>query len=398
MEKIIKLFLIVSISILLIFNVLSCSGSDNQEEIEALKKEIEELKDQEEKVEEEDFDINKIVDSVSDSIYFIETSEGIGTGFDIWSNNSTTYLATANHVISDCDENKLKVIDYNGKEFNAIIYSQDFDYDLALLTFDKGNSNSIPWAVKNRNYPDIGDDIVVIGNPLGFSGTVTTGIISYLDNVFIQVDAALNPGNSGGPILNKYGEALGVVVIKAMIDEKTFAEGISFGVRVEVLCKNLLDCDTNIPVAKFEGQESMVVSNNEGFSSEQQEAEYNFVWKVYHLLDEYNLAFNHMNVYHGEEWIFNNPDHIALEVTFLVKLKELSNKLKSFSYPQSFVNYRNNLVRSSEEICIYKEAQINCMKNNDWNGNVENHDLYSKAVDNLWYYYNSMSDDYNAKY
>jgi hypothetical protein len=130
----------------------------------------------------------------------------------------------------------------------------------------------------------------------------------------------------------------------------------------------------------------------------QMDAEYAFITDVYNLLNEYELAFNHMNVYHKEGWIFNDPNEIALEETFLVKLQELSDKLKSFSYPQSLINRRNNLISAAGEICIYKEAQINSMKNSDWEGNVNNHNSFSQALDSLYYNYNQMSDAFNNKY
>jgi len=127
-------------------------------------------------------------------------------------------------------------------------------------------------------------------------------------------------------------------------------------------------------------------------------AEYNFIMNVYNLLDEYNLAINHMNVYHCEGWIFNDPNHIALEETFLVKLRELSNKLKGFRYPQSLASYRNNLVRIADELCMYREAEINCMKNNDYNGYVNNNNRWNAVYGSLCDNYNSMSADYNRKY
>ena len=127
-------------------------------------------------------------------------------------------------------------------------------------------------------------------------------------------------------------------------------------------------------------------------------AENAFLGKVYNLLDEYNAAINHVNVYHKQEWIFNDPEEIALEVTFLVKLQELSSKLKKFSYPQSYAGDRNNLIKISEEICIYKEAQIGYMRNNNYDGNIDSHNKFTDAVDSLFDYYNYMNDAYNSKY
>ena len=127
-------------------------------------------------------------------------------------------------------------------------------------------------------------------------------------------------------------------------------------------------------------------------------AEYNFITNVYNLLGEYGLAINHMNVYHGEGWYINDPNHIALEETFLVKLRELSNKLKGFHYPQSLSGYRNNLVGIADELCMYREAEINCMKNNDYNGYVNNNNRWNAVYGSLCDNYNSMSADYNRKY
>lgn len=127
-------------------------------------------------------------------------------------------------------------------------------------------------------------------------------------------------------------------------------------------------------------------------------AENAFLEKVYNLLDEYTAAINHVNVSHKQGWIFNDPEEIALEVTFLVKLQELSSKLKKFSYPQSYTGDRNNLIKISEEICIYKEAQISYMRTNNYDGAIDSQNKFADAFDSLFDYYNYMNDAYNSKY
>lgn len=395
-----KLFIFFIVLLVFIsFLVISCEKNNENEtkaEIETLKKEIEELKKEEE---EGKLEVNEIISLVSEGIFFIETADGLGTGFVIFSNNVSTYVVTANHIVENSDINNIKAVNYySNREYQSSIYSTDVENDLALLKLEIGGIDPISWATDNSHYPKLGDDIIIIGNPLGLSGTVTKGIISYLDNYYIQTDAALNPGNSGAPMLNNYGEALSVIVLKAMIDEKSFAEGISFGVRMNVLCDNLIDCTRGVKELKYPNKSTIEDSRVRNVNDDVMKAEYNFITNVYNLLGEYSAAFNHMNVYHGEEWIFNNPGHIALEETFLVKLRELSNKLKGFSYPQILSSKRNNLVGIADEICLYKEAQINCMKNNDWNGNISNLNKFSNSVDLLWGNYNTMSDEYNRKY
>ena len=127
-------------------------------------------------------------------------------------------------------------------------------------------------------------------------------------------------------------------------------------------------------------------------------AEVAFLDEVYSLIDKYKSALNHMNTYHKEGWIFNDPSEIALEETFLVKLTELSNELKEFSYPSSYTTHRSNLVAISVELCNYESSIISCMKNDDYNGCVNNYNLFWTSVDKLFDYYNSIVDEYNRKY
>ena len=395
--RIFKKTIFIILIVLFIFSLFVFQGCRNTE-IEELKKEIGELKaenvNQDEKQDKE-IGVNEIVSSTQNSIFFIETENGIGTGFVVAKNLNSTYIVTANHVIGK----NLKATSYATNQlYYPVLFSQDEANDLAILKLDNVTISPIQWAVDNGNYPKIGDEVFAIGNPLGYSGTITKGIISYLDSNVIQTDAALNPGNSGGPILDKHGQALAIVVWKAMLDKKSFAEGIAFGMRMEVLCNKLLDCSNGNKTPVDLGNYSNSDSSKKEFNNSQMDAEYNFITAVYHLLDEYNLAFNHMNVYHGENWIFNDPNQIALEETFLVKLRELSNKLKNFSYPKSLTKQREHLVKIADDICIYKEAQINSMKNDDWNGNVTYGDLYWSSVNSFFAYYGNISDEYNKKY
>ncbi len=123
-----------------------------------------------------------------------------------------------------------------------------------------------------------------------------------------------------------------------------------------------------------------------------------FLKKVSSLLGEYSAAVNHVNVSHSEGYTFNDPVEIAIEETFLVKLQELSGKLKNFSYPQSYSKDRNNLVKITEEISLYKESQISHMKNNNYNSSIDSHSKFTDVMDSLFNYYNYMVDAYNNKY
>ncbi|MBX2848100.1 MAG: Do family serine endopeptidase [Acidiferrobacterales bacterium] len=137
---------------------------------------------------------------------------GIGSGFII---SADGFVVTNNHVISDADE--IVVTTTDGKEYVAELKGTDSKTDLALLKLS--NVDNLPYvkfgdADKSR----VGDWVVAIGNPFGLGGSASTGIISargrdinsgpYDD--YIQVDAAINRGNSGGPLFNLQGEVIGI--------------------------------------------------------------------------------------------------------------------------------------------------------------------------------------------
>ena len=137
---------------------------------------------------------------------------GIGSGFII---SADGYLVTNHHVIKDADEITVTLSD--GQEFEAELKGSDRKTDLALLKIKtKKDLPFVSWG--NDGDSRVGDWVLAIGNPFGLGGTATTGIISargrdiqsgpYDD--YIQVDAAINRGNSGGPLFNLNGEVIGI--------------------------------------------------------------------------------------------------------------------------------------------------------------------------------------------
>jgi hypothetical protein len=166
----------------------------------------------------------------------------------------------------------------------------------------------------------------------------------------------------------------------------------------------------NIHIRVFEEKKDEIVSKydenkdydslqNNNYDYSQMNAELNFLNKVYNLLmNEYEPAFNHMNFYSEDDWIFNDPNVIAFEETFLVKLKGLSSKLSTFSYPSNYTNDRNNLVNISNKIVFYEEKSIQYSKENNYNEYLNFHNKFNQAYHNLHNYYNNMSNIFNSKY
>lgn len=126
------------------------------------------------------------------------------------------YVVTNYHVIDDADEIKIAISD--GREFKAKLIGSDEHTDLALVQIEKA-SNLTQISLADSDAIEVGDFAVAIGNPYGLGQTVTSGIVSALgrsglniENIenFIQTDAAINSGNSGGALLNLKGELIGI--------------------------------------------------------------------------------------------------------------------------------------------------------------------------------------------
>jgi len=137
---------------------------------------------------------------------------GVGSGFII---DQHGYVVTNNHVVENASEVKVKLSD--GREFKADVVGTDPQTDLALVRMEKADSlPTVDWGDSDK--VRVGDWVMAVGNPFGLGGTVTAGIISargrdiaagpYDD--FLQTDAAINRGNSGGPMFNMDGQVVGV--------------------------------------------------------------------------------------------------------------------------------------------------------------------------------------------
>ena len=139
-------------------------------------------------------------------------SAALGSGFIV---DEKGIVITNNHVIQDAEDIIVRV---NGdKEFKAQVIGADPLSDIAVLKLDS-NEKFIPVKFGNSDKARIGDWVIAIGNPFGFGGTVTSGIISarnrslgltrYED--YIQTDASINSGNSGGPLFDLNGDVIGI--------------------------------------------------------------------------------------------------------------------------------------------------------------------------------------------
>jgi serine protease Do len=151
--------------------------------------------------------------------------------------SSDGYILTNNHVVGDAEEIHVALMDK--REFTAKVIGKDAKTDLALIKID--TKDQLPVAeLGDSDTTEVGDWVLAIGNPFGFSLTVTSGIVSAKGRAlggqyddFIQTDASINPGNSGGPLFNTRGEVVGINT--AIYSRTGTSAGIGFAIPIDMV-------------------------------------------------------------------------------------------------------------------------------------------------------------------
>lgn len=154
-------------------------------------------------------DFSGIIADVVKGVVSIGTDKAAGSGFII---SKEGYIVTNAHVLTGA--NQIQVQTSDSKVYPATLIGSDGFYDVALLKID-GIFNVLPLA--DSNQLQVGKKVIAIGNPYGLSFTVTEGIISALHRTgpngkteYVQTDVSLNPGNSGGPLIDTQGRIIGI--------------------------------------------------------------------------------------------------------------------------------------------------------------------------------------------
>ncbi|MCB2306325.1 trypsin-like peptidase domain-containing protein [Clostridium estertheticum] len=214
--------------------------------------------------------VPQIVKKVSSSVVAISTKttavsndlsgqtaqqEGVGTGVIF---NKDGYILTNYHVVSGAQNVKVTLSD--GKEVSAKVINYDSASDVAVIKL--ADNTKVPGVAEFGDSAkiEVGESVVAIGNPLGkeFLGSVTTGVVSALNRQvsienknlkFIQTDAAINAGNSGGPLVNSKGQVIGINTAKI---GETGVEGLGFSIPINTITpkiENLIKPILNIGIS-----------------------------------------------------------------------------------------------------------------------------------------------------
>lgn len=157
-----------------------------------------------------------------DSVFVIYSDLSLGSGFSLGKN----LIITNAHVVADAE--KITIVNYHGDEFVANISALDEELDIAALWID--NADFPVLSIADYRDCKVGEDVYAIGTPNSMDYTLTKGVLSAKDrklgpNRYLQIDAPINSGNSGGPLLDDSGAVIGVNTLKI-----TNSEGIGLAV------------------------------------------------------------------------------------------------------------------------------------------------------------------------
>ncbi len=165
--------------------------------------------------------------------------ESLGSGVII---SDQGLILTALHVVDQAAD--IQVTFADGTQSSAQVTTSQTQNDIAVLQPDSLPSKVVPAVLGNPNTLHVGDEAYAVGNPFGLYSSMSAGVISGFDRSFqpenttqtlrglIQIDAAVNPGNSGGPLLNRYGQVVGIITGIANPTKEDVFIGIGFAVPI----------------------------------------------------------------------------------------------------------------------------------------------------------------------
>ena len=175
------------------------------------------------------------VQAFGPAVVVVKSPAGLGSGFIV---HGDGYLITNFHVIEGQKHFTVTQFVEEGAELKRVIHKEirivalDVFHDLAVLQIEDEHAAPFPTVVLGPEEPVFGESVFVIGNPAGLDRTVTEGILSHTGRLFegslyLQIDASVNPGNSGGPLFNGQGQVIGVVNMGSRI-----LQGLNFAIPV----------------------------------------------------------------------------------------------------------------------------------------------------------------------
>lgn len=182
-------------------------------------------------------------------VYQVSCGSKVGTGFGFSITMSAEATAkgykgmviTNQHVISGCEAQSVKVTQ-NGRSLGGYVWAWDKENDLATI-MTIGTVSTVKVATSK---PSRGDAVFALGSPYGLEGSISSGIVSNFYSDFIVTDAAVDPGNSGGPLLNASGELVGINTWHMVS-----SQGNNFAILPGVICRDILICPVDADLLRW---------------------------------------------------------------------------------------------------------------------------------------------------
>jgi S1-C subfamily serine protease len=178
---------------------------------------------------------------VEPSVVTISTDVDLGSGWVAHSDSSGSDIVTNYHVVADAVAAGTKTVDVLqlDKVLKGVIARTDATDDLAVVHVQERLTPLVIAAAR----PKVGSMVMAAGSPLGLSGTVSVGVVSGFRSLFgsdyLQFTAAISPGNSGGPVVDRQGHVVGIATAKLLADG---AEALGFAIPVQTVCASLVAC------------------------------------------------------------------------------------------------------------------------------------------------------------
>ncbi len=193
--------------------------------------------------------IADLYERARESVVSIQTVNSQGSG---WVFDTENHIVTNNHVVAGVSEAVVTL--HNRITLSTIVIGNDPFSDLAVLEVIDSSISLTPLPLGNSNDIRVGEPVIAIGNPFGFSGSVSSGIVSQKGRLFpsqggysisnmIQIDVPINPGNSGGPLINMRGEVVGITT-GAITNTGAFS-GVGFAIPASAAARVVPDLIQN---------------------------------------------------------------------------------------------------------------------------------------------------------
>lgn len=183
-----------------------------------------------------EFDPEAIAEQAKPAVFLIEALGSQGSGFVASSGPGRSSVITNLHVVETAWEAGAPVrLRQGDRTYEGTVASVSQAEDLAVISV----STRLPALDLARREPEAGEEVVVVGAPLGLEHTVVTGVVSGHRDQYLQISAPISPGDSGAPVLDASGRVVGVAVSKFV---GVAIEGISFAIPVDTVCRTVLQC------------------------------------------------------------------------------------------------------------------------------------------------------------